>query len=42
LATGSLIVLDVDPKRRTAVAHDSDGSERFEDDPASYAPQCLG
>jgi Uma2 family endonuclease len=30
LATGSLIVLDVDPKRRTIVAHDRDGSERFE------------
>ena len=30
LATGSLIVLDVDPKRRTVVAHDSDGSECFE------------
>jgi Uma2 family endonuclease len=30
LATGSLLVLDVDPERRTIVAHDGNGSERFD------------
>jgi Uma2 family endonuclease len=30
LATGSLLVLDVDPRRRSIVAYDGGGSERFE------------
>ena len=30
LATGSLLVLDVDPRQRAITAHDGGGSERFE------------
>jgi Uma2 family endonuclease len=40
LATGSILVLDVDPKRRVIHAHDSDGTRRF-DTGERFRRACL-